>query len=229
MKFCFILFALLTHSVSLLSQTKPLDKFSLMVYGGKSFLGYGDVWGVDRNISIQYGKKYYISLEYEFADFEGSQFEEEYYANLKNSTLVSKYLNSFSGNSAVKFFGLKSLDVKDNLITINSYNLRAGTNWSFLHKRLKVGIFGVLGLYKLSRIGTDFILSGVDIDNPNFLKQDVTIYGTYTHRFINYSYGFGVEMGYELLPERLQISLFAKAQRGPLVWSTFGIGTRVNI
>ena len=224
-----LLFCLLLFTTYSFAQTKPFDNFSLSVNVGKSFLGYGDVWGLDRNIALQYGNKYYISFEYEFADFEGAEFPEQYYQNLENSTLVTKYLNSVYGGSEVKFFGLKSLDVNDNLTTINAYNLRAGSNWGIFHDRLKVGIFGVLGIYKLSRMNTDFILSGFDLKSPDFSIEDVIVYGTYTHRFIDYIYGFGVEVGYHLLPERLQLNLFARAQRGRVVWSTVGIGTRVNI
>lgn len=229
MKFYLILLLVSFWAFPLFSQTQSWDKFSLAVYGGKSFLGYGDIWGIDRNISIQYGNKYYISLEYEFADFEGAEFSEQFYENLSNSTLVTKYMNNIFGTSQNAFFGLKSLDVKDNLITINSYNLKAGSNWGVFHNRLKVGIFGVLGLHKLSKIGFGFIATGFDLTSPDITIKDVIIFGTYTHRFIDYNFGFGFELGYQLLPERLQINLFAKAQRGAAVWSTVGLGTRVNI
>jgi hypothetical protein len=210
-------------------QSKYSDKFSLNVYAGKSFLGYGDIWGFERKISIQYGKKYFISYDYGFADFEGAEFTEDYYINLSNSTLVNKHLNSILGNQKIKFFGVKSLDIRDNIININSHQINIGVNINLLSPRIQFGLHGTVGVFKLSRIGTDFIVKGVDLIDPNFIKKDVTVLGTFTHRFIDFSYGFGVELNYEVLKDRLKVGLFSSASLSSVRWFTIGLGTKINI
>ncbi len=178
---------------------------------------------------FSYGKRFFVAFDYGFADFEGAEFTEDYYKNLSNSTLVTKYLNSILGDSEVKFFGYKSLDTKDNIVNINSYQLKVGTIFNLFNRRIQLGLYGNIGLFKLSRIATDFTVSGIDIKNPKLDIEDVTIFGTFSHRFIDYSYGFGAEFIYEILKNRLKLSLSTNASLSSVRWFTIGLGSKVII
>lgn len=210
-------------------QGGGIGQFSLNISVGKSFLSYGDIWGGERKMSLQYGRKFYVAIDYGFADFEGAKFTQDYYESLENSTLVDKNLNSIIGNSEVKFFGLKPLDTKDNLITINSYQIKVGRDFNLFTPKLQLGLFGSAGILKLRRIATDFLVSGIDIQNPSFTFNDVTIFGTFTHGFFDLSYGFGAEFNYEILEKRLKLSLISVATLSTVRWFTIGLGAKVNI
>ncbi len=230
MKYLIILYILTFFSLTLYCQDKSETSFKLNVNYGKSFLSYGDIWGSERKIAVEYGKNLFIAYEYGFADFSGSEFTEDYYNNLLNSSLVTKHMNSFiGGNQEIKFFGYKSLDTKSNLININSHQIKIGYTMKVIGEKLKFGVNVTGGIYKLDRIGTDFILRGVNITNPSFLKENVTIFGTYTHSYLDFSYGFGTEIAYEILKNRLTINLGANASLSSVRWFTVALGSKVQI
>lgn len=229
MKYILTFCLIIVLFINVYSQNYEASKFSLNVNVDKSFLSYGDIWGIERAIELQYGHSFFIGIKYGFSNFEGAEFTEDYYKKLSNSTLVDKYLNSIFGNQEVKFFGYKSLSIKDNLINIDSYQLKIGGQLNLFSPRFQVGFFGSFGLLKLSRIATDFTISGIDIQNPSVKIDDVTIFGTFTHRFIDFSYGFGTEFNYEILKDRLKIGVKCTSSLSSVRWFTIGAGIKVNI
>jgi hypothetical protein len=225
-----LVIVLLSLQTIIYSQNNSASKFTLNANYGKSFLSYGDIWGVERKIGIEYGKNFSIGYEYGFANYSGSEFTEDYYKSLSNSSLVTTHLNSFiGGNQQIKFFGYRSLETKNNLINITSHQLKLGYKINLFAERFRFGLNATGGFYKLDRIATDFVLKGVNITNPNYSRENVTIFGTYLHSYLDFSYGFGSEAEYMVLKNRMALSLGANASLSSVRWFTVSLGSKVII
>jgi hypothetical protein len=225
LKILFILIA-----IQLKAQLNEKASFKFNAFIGKSFISYGDIWGLERRLGLEYGKNWYVAYEYGYSSYLGTEYGEDFYNQLSNSSLVTKNLKTFiGGNQAIKFFGYKSLDTKNNIVNLNCHQLKSGYRFDLLKNRLKIGLNSSAGIFILDRIGTDFVVQGVDIVNPNFTKKDVTIFGTFTHSFIDFNYGFGTDFEYTIIPKRLSINLNTNASFSSVRWFTVCLGTKVEI
>lgn len=207
------------------------SKFDVKIMLGPSFLSYGDHWGFDRGLSLQYGNKWFTRFEYNFSNYETSFFNQEFYKVTEKVTTQTKYLDNFFGQGipAEYEFGYRLLDVKDVINTVNSYQLAFGRKIDLVQNLLSVTVRGNLGIYELTRISPSVIIRPVTISNPNYYEEDVVLIGTFTNSFLDYSWGFGTEFSYEILKDRLSFDIFTKATLGDVRFFSFGLGSSVKI
>lgn len=227
-----LLFAFLA-AVSIYAQQNQESgpKFEAQFKVGPGFLSYGDIWGMDRGVAMQYGSKWFVRFEYSYSNYETSFYNQEFYRDTEGLTTQTKYQGNFFGPSAAAEheFGFKLLDVKDIINTINSYQLALGRRIYLFKDIFSFNIKGNLGIYKLTSISPSIIIQTVTVSNSFYYMEDITLIGTFTNSFLDVNWGFGTEFEYEILPNRLSLNLYTNASLGDARFFSFGLGSSIKI